>query len=135
MKNLLLFLLLTGSVFAAEVAPGISDADFKSMDAQVERAMQAYNAGNWKAFYADYAKMMAGIATEQAFKTLYTDNYKKKYGNYKSRKFNPAASSAASGMNAVVEYAAVFDKGPAKLQINFMKEGSSWKLQQVQVNK
>lgn len=134
MKYLLLLLLLTVPAFAKDIAPGISEADFKVMDAQVERAMAAYNAGNWKAFYADFAKMMAGIATEQAFTTLYVDNYKKKYGNYKSRKVNPAACSG-SPMNAVVEYNAQFDKGPAKLQINFFKDGSAWKLQQIQINK
>lgn len=134
MKYFLLLLLLTVPAFAKDVAPGITEADFKIMDAQVERAMAAYNAGNWQAFYADFAKMMAGIATEQSFKTLYVENYKKKYGNYKSRQVNPANCSGGP-MNAVVEYNAKFDKGPGKLQINFFKEGPAWKLQQIQINK
>ncbi len=134
MKKLILLLLLTVPALAADPFPGVTEAEFKTMNPQVDRAMAAYNKGDWKAFYADFAKMMAGIATEQAFKTLYTDMYKPKYGNYKSRKL-AASRSSGSPMNAVVSYDGVFDKGPAKIDINFIKEGSAWKLQQVQFNK
>ncbi len=33
----------------------------------LDKALTAYNAGDAKVFYTDFAKMMAAIATEQAY--------------------------------------------------------------------
>ena len=41
-----------------------------ALEATLDKAMKAYNAGDWKAFFADYAPSMSAIATEQTFKAL-----------------------------------------------------------------
>ena len=131
--SVLALLLLVVPSHAEEVAPGLSKEAFAKVDVMVDKAMVAYNANNWKAFFADYAKMMSGMATPTAFDSLYKNNYKKKWGNYKSKKLNPAKTSVTA-MNGVVVYDAVFDKGACQLDINIFEENGAWKLQQVQMN-
>jgi hypothetical protein len=66
------------SVAADKTAPA-------ALEASVDKALKAYNAGDWKAFFADYAQAMSALANEQTFKALYESAAKPQFGNYVSR--------------------------------------------------
>ena len=71
--------LLTGSAQAD--VPGVDKATLASLDKQVGKVMEGYNANNWKAFYASgWAQQTKAIQTEQTFNALYTNMYLKQYG-------------------------------------------------------
>lgn len=108
-----------------------------AMEAMVEKALAAYNKQDFKAFYADFAKSMEAIATEQAFQTMYVGMYMKDYGQYKSRELlKDKCSVADDSPVALLQYKAVFEKNPAiTIGVNFTKEGDAWKLMQIQFNK
>jgi len=113
-------------VFAADkTAPA-------ALETSVDKAMKAYNAGDWKAFFADYAQSMSAIATEQTFKALYESGAKPQFGNYVSRTLI-AGESSINDEAPLLVYKAKFAKGEAKLSVNFIKEGSAMKLMQVQI--
>jgi hypothetical protein len=123
-------LVFSPAVMAQEVAPGLSQDLFTSLDAVVSRTMAAYNAGDWKKFYADYAKQVAATETEGAFTALYTNMAKKTFGNFKSKSLIAKRSSFPGPVGLLV-YAAQMDKGKADLSVNFFKEGDTYKIQQV----
>jgi hypothetical protein len=116
----------------SQAVPGASEAEVKAMTAKVNSAMQGYNSKNHKAFYKDWAKQMAAIQTEQAFNSLYVNMYHKDYGAYKSGTVDPARSSF-SGMNGLLVYKATFAKKAGSLSVNWFKEGSEWRIQQIQL--
>jgi|GEM_PF-1464248 len=135
------------AIYAQDVVPttqpvvqaqgGDIPAELKPFDEMVNKALTAYNAEDFKAFYADYAKMMSGVATEQAFKSLYIDNYKTTFGKYVSRSFVKEQSSVPENAPvALIVYSGVFEKeSKVKISMNFTKEENSWKLMQVQFAK
>ena len=127
-------LTLTRPALGKELAPGLTEEEFKVLDAMVGQMVNAYNAGDWKAFYKNYAKAMSALATEQAFTTLYTNNYKKTFGDIKSRKLNTARTTMPTAMNGLIVYDVTCSKKNGILAVNWMKEGNDWKMQQVQLN-
>ena len=109
-----------------------SAADPKQLDAIVDKALQAYNANDAKAFFADYAKSVESIATPQTFDSMYRGLYFTQHGKYLSRKMNNSAS-VLTGDFLVVIYDPVFEKTKkVKLALNFAKEGTSYKIVQMQ---
>lgn len=124
---------LTGGAQAKELAPGLTEEMFKTLDPVVERLVKAYNEGNWKAFYADYAKAMSALATEQSFNSLYTNMYKKQFGTIKTRKLNTQRTTMPSEMNGLIVYDVTCSKKNGVLAVNWMKEDGKWKVQQVQL--
>ena len=129
---LVVFALFLGA--ASLQAQMLTEDQAKSLVPMVEKALQAYNAGDWKAFYTDFATMMAGIATEEAFKTLYVTNYMTNFGKYKSMTMIKEKSSL-NDVAPLLMFAAEFEKGKATVGVNFTKEGDAYKLMQVQINK
>ncbi len=124
--------LFTGSAQAD--VPGVDKATLASLDKQVGKVMEGYNANNWKAFYASgWAQQTKAIQTEQTFNALYTNMYLKQYGTLKNRKISESTSSFGP-MNAVLMYDADFSKKKGKLAVNWFKEGGAWKIQQLQVS-
>ncbi|HNV72102.1 MAG TPA: hypothetical protein PKO06_20515 [Candidatus Ozemobacteraceae bacterium] len=115
---------------AANLGFGIDEATFKTVDAMIEKALTAYNAQDPKAFYADFAKMMAAICTDQAFETLYKTTYMTTYGKYKSRTYKADASTLAEG-TGLFTYEAEFEKGKALIQVNITKEENALKIMQL----
>jgi hypothetical protein len=103
-----------------------------ALEATVDKAMKAYNASDWKAFFADYAQSMSAIATEQTFKALYESSAKPQFGNYVSRTLI-AGESSINDEAPLLVYKAKFAKGEAKLSVNFIKEGTAMKIMQVQI--
>jgi hypothetical protein len=130
-------------VFALLVAPMVFGQDapaeepMASFEKMADKALAAYNAQDWQAFYTDFASSMAGIATELAFSTLYTNMYMKEYGAYQSRSLIlDRCSIAPDSPVALVVYSGVFANNPkVDISINFIKEGETWKVMQIQFNK
>ncbi len=109
--------------------------DLKAFDAMVDKAMAAYNAEDSKAFYADFATMMAAICTPEAFKALYVDNYRQNFGDYASRTIIEAETVVAPGVpNGLLVYEAKFSKNEkVKLSVNLFQENNVWKIQQISI--
>jgi hypothetical protein len=105
-------------------------ADSKPLDAMVDKAMAGYNAGDAKVFYADYAKMMAAVATEAVFNAMYKSQ---PYGKYVSR--TPIkAETVLVGDSPLLVYQAEFEKNKkVKLSVNFTKEDGALKIMQIQI--
>lgn len=110
--------------------------DLKAIDAIVDKALAAFNSGDFKAFYADYSKSMSAVATEQAFKTLYVDMYMNTYGKYQSRTLlkDQSVLIPENPMPLAV-FEGVFEKNPkVKISVNFAKEEGGLKVIQIQFN-
>ncbi len=121
---------------AAPAGYGMEDdkpADMKAIDAIVSKAMKAYNDADYKKFFADYAKAMSVLATEQTFNALYKTGAMPTYGKFKSMKFIEKVS-VTKGDFLLINYEAEFEKKKAKLQVNFMKEDGVYRIQQLQIN-
>lgn len=125
-------LTLTRPVLGQELAPGLSEETFKNLDAMVENIVKSYNSNSWKPFFKDYARAMSALATEQTFNALYTNNFKKSFGDIKSRKLNTSRTSFPAE-NGVLIYDVTCSKKNGILAVNWMKEGGQWKVQQVQL--
>ncbi len=127
MKHLLTTLLV--SLFAAA---SLLAADMKALDAKVDAALAAYNAGDAKKFYADFSKSMEGITTPQVFEMLYAQGSKKQFGNYVSRQLIKG-ESVTDGDTLLLVYATKCEKNEkVKLSINVQKEGAEYRFVQVQ---
>ena len=112
---------------------GIDKAQLAALDAQVGKAMDAYNASDWKGFYGSgWADQMKALQTQQVFDALYKNGYLKQYGTLKSRKIIDSRSTF-SDMNGLIVYDAEFSKKKGTLAVNFFKEGGKYKFQQIQV--
>ena len=134
MKSNLTLLSLTA--FLALSMPCLHAADApKALDAMVEKAMTAYNAGDSKAFFADYAKMVEAIATPATFDALYKNGALKEHGKFVSRKLI-SADSVVDGETPLLVYEAKFEKSArVKLAVNFIQEEGKPKLMQVTIEK
>lgn len=116
--------LITGTIAPA--------ADLKTLETKVDAALAAYNAGDAKKFYADFAKSMAAIATPQVFDVLYTQGAKPQFGNYVSRELIKG-ESVTDGETLLLVYAAKCEKSDkVKLSINVQKEDGEYRFVQVQ---
>ena len=117
------------AAYAAE-----SEETLKIVEPLIEKALSAYNKDDSKTFYADYAKSMAGIATDQSFKALY-GGYKDQFGNYVSKKIVKARCSLKKTTPGLVSYDAEFEKNKAvRIDVNYLPEDGVLKLMQVQFN-
>ena len=133
MKTLVQTLLLV--CFTAIFVPALhaqAPVDPKPLEAIVDKALAGYNAGNATAFYADFAKMMASITTEQVFNSMYKGMYFTSYGKYVSR--TPIkAETVLLGDSPLLVYAAEFEKNKkVKISVNFTKEGGAFKIMAIQ---
>jgi hypothetical protein len=105
-------------------------ADQKSLDAVVDKALVGYNAGDAKVFFADYAKMMAAIATDAAFDAMYKSQ---PFGKYVSRQ-PIKAETVLAGDSPLLVYQAEFEKNKkVKISVNFTKEDGAFKVMQIQI--
>ncbi len=120
-------------ILASADVPGIGKPALAALDAQVGKAMEGYNASNWKTFYAaGWAEQTKAIQTPQTFDTLYKNMYLKQYGTLKSRKINESKSTF-SDMVGLIVYDAQFSSKKGTLAVNFFKENGKYKIQQLQV--
>jgi hypothetical protein len=119
--------LISNSAYSAHAAGA---ADSNALDATVDKAMAGYNAGDAKVFFADYAKMMAAVATEGTFNLMYKSQ---PYGKYVSR--TPIkAETVLLGDNPLLVYQAEFEKNKkVKISVNFTKEDGAFKVMQIQI--
>lgn len=107
----------------------------KVLDTKIDKLMQAYNDGDPKVFYADWATTMASICTPQIFQMMFVDGHMKTFGTYKSRKINEVETVVSNDApNGLLVYEAEFEKNAkAKLAINLFKENETWMIQQVTI--
>ena len=132
MKSLSIHLRLVAVLLSLLTLPfAARAADTKALEGTVDKALAAYNAGDSKAFFADYASAVASIATDQTFKSLYEGVYKNDIGTYVSKEPIPAESVTTGDMILLV-YQAKFSKADkVKLSVNFTKEGKDYKIMQI----
>jgi hypothetical protein len=133
MKTLFRILLfLCFAVCVSSAARAETPVDPKPLEAMLDKALAGYNAGNHTAFYADYAKSMAGIATEAVFNSMYRGMYLPTYGKYISR--TPIkAETVLLGDLPLLVYSAEFEKNKkVKISVNFTKEDGAFKIMQIQ---
>lgn len=112
---------------------GTDAALMADCEAKIDRAMQAYNAQDWQAFFKEYANMVSATSNEQTFQRLYVDRAHKNFGKYQSRTLMPARSTFATPVGLLV-YQAKFSEKPATLTVNFFNEDGHWKLQQIRID-
>lgn len=131
MKNTFIRILLalvctTLTAFAAD------DKLQAKLDTMVDNAMKGYNAADHKVFFADYTAAAAGITTPETYKALYEDMYKAKYGKFVSKAVIAGETSLNDDAPLVV-YKAKFEKGEAKLGVNFIKDEKGMKIMQISI--
>ncbi|RCK79074.1 MAG: hypothetical protein OZSIB_0416 [Candidatus Ozemobacter sibiricus] len=121
-------------------AQQIADEEtMKALEAMIDKALDAYNKQDWKAFYADFAPAMAAICTEQAFQTMYIGMYMNQFGQYKSRELikekTVVPANPADAPVGLLQYKAVFEKNAqVEIAVNITRDGNAWKLMQIQFN-
>jgi hypothetical protein len=113
-------------------AHGQGAADYKSLDTMVDKALAGYNASDSKVFFADYAKLVAAVATETTFNAMYKGAYLQTYGKYLSRQ-PIKAETVLEGNTPLLVYQAEFEKNKkVKISVNFFKEAGAFKVMQIQ---
>jgi hypothetical protein len=133
MKTLLHFLLIfCVAVCTISAVRAEAPVDSKPLDAMLDKALAGYNANDHTAFYGDFAKMMASIATQQVFNTMYRGMYFTTYGKYVTR--TPIKEQTVLlGDSPLLVYAAEFEKNKkVKISVNFIKEEGVFKIMQIQ---
>jgi ABC-type transporter MlaC component len=105
----------------------------KQLEPISNKALEAYNAGDQAAFFKDYAKAMAAIATPQIFDTMYKAQHMANLGKLLSKELSKSETVAMEGLETpLLVYSAKFEKNAnVKVAINFMKEEGAWKIMQV----
>src|SRR4030042_2544808 len=73
-------------------APADLDSFIAQYEPMVDRMLTGYNNEDYREFYHDFGEVMSSIATEEAFKNIYLDHYKEKYGNFQSKQLIPGMS-------------------------------------------
>ena len=132
MNTILRSLLFLGFIACAASVSAQKPVVLAPLEAKVEKALEAYNRGDHTAFYGDFAKMMASIATEQAFNTMHRGTYFTTYGKYQSRKLIKA-ETVAMGDTPLLVYAAEFEKNKrVKISVNFTTEEGVLRVMQIQ---
>lgn len=110
-------------------------ANVKDLETTIDGVMKAYNAGDWKAFFKDYAKDMSAIASEPTFNAMYGPTGAMgtgKYGKFVKRLELIKDQSVLEGENVLAQWRAEFAKvKKAKISVNFIKEDGKYKIQQV----
>lgn len=112
-------------------------ADPKQLTAQVEKLLAAYNKDDTKAFFADWSKSVAALATPQTYDALYKNMAKKDLGDYQPNTLTlRKEGSLLSGDFLVVYFEGKFAKDvPGLVSVNFQKEDGGYKFIQVQLSK
>jgi hypothetical protein len=104
----------------------------KAMLGCADRAMEAYNKEDAKAFFAEWASQTKPAQTENMFKTSYVEGYKKKFnGALKSKKLIADERSKYDKTAPVLIYEGEFEKRKTKIVLAYMKDGDTFKLMQV----
>ena len=111
------------------------DSTVKPLEAMLDKALAAYNAGDAKAFWADFATAMKAMATEPTFNMMYRDQHMKNLGKFVS-KAAIKAETVAEGEAPLLVHQAEFEKNKkVKISVNFMKQEGAFKLMQVKFDK
>jgi hypothetical protein len=133
LRRLVALLALVAGVATVHAAE--DKANVKDLEATIDAAMKAYNAGDWKAFFKDYSKDMSAIVSELSFNAMYGPTGVMgtgKYGKFVKRQELIKDQSVLEGANVLAHWHAEFAKvKKAKISVNFVKEDGKYKIQQV----
>jgi hypothetical protein len=119
--------------FSLRLAAEEGQVDLKPLVPMVENAMKGYNAHDHKVYFADFAKMVAPVTTEDWFKKFIVDGYFAKWnGKLLGLELDPKDErNVLKGPNLVVVFKAKFEKRESKIRACFMKEADAWKIQSI----
>ncbi|MCZ7646361.1 MAG: hypothetical protein M5U26_13930 [Planctomycetota bacterium] len=107
----------------------------KQLEPTVDKMLKAYNDEDHKTFNAEYAKMMAAVATEQTFKNIFINMYKKDFGNYASKELIKDQTVLQGEMPLLV-FQCKFEKNEkVKVSVNFTTEEGALKVMQIRFDK
>lgn len=135
MRTVFSVALLATALLAMNVRAADEKADSKALEEMADKALKGYNDGDWKVFYADYAKSMAALATEPVFKMMYQDQAMKNLGKYESKKLLDK-ETVVQGDTPLLVYEAKFEKAEkVKASFNFTKEDGKFKIMQIRFDK
>jgi hypothetical protein len=110
--------------------------DVKVLEANLEKALKAYNSDDSKGFWAEFCKAADPLKTKETFDALYTNGYKKLYGKLVKRGDLMKDKSVLDGEIGLARYNAEFEKGKKlEIDVNWVKEDKTIKFMQIQINK
>jgi hypothetical protein len=110
--------------------------DVKVLEANLDKALKAYNGDDAKAFWAEFCKAAEPLKTKETFDALYTNGYKKAYGKLVKRGDLMKEKSVLDGEIGLARYVAEFEKGKKlEIDVNWVKEDKTIKFMQIQINK
>ena len=115
------------------LADGPTAGQRADLEAKLDSAMKAYNAGEWRGFFENFSASAAPLATEAAFREVYLDKARANFGTYESREAGGAEAKFAGKVGLLV-YPARFSLKPAKLSVNLVQESNAWKFSQVRID-
>jgi hypothetical protein len=101
------------------------------MEPVLGRALAAYNAGNERAFLAEFASSAPGIHDPGVYRRLFGGVYKREFGTVTGKRLDRKGSVPDPDWGVLV-YDAAFQKHPkARLFANFVREHGMVKLMQI----
>jgi hypothetical protein len=129
--GLLALLLNRGLVMAGE-----DPIDVKALEKSLEKALKAYNDDDSKKFWEDFATSANALKTKEIYDALYSNGYKKMYGNFVKLGALIKDKSTLEGEVGLARYNAEFDKEKKiEVDVNWIKEDKKIKFIQIQINK
>jgi hypothetical protein len=115
---------------------GDDPIDTKALEKSVENALKAYNDDDSKKFWEDFATSVNALKTKETYDALYTNGYKKLYGNFVTLGELIKDKSTLEGDIGLARYKAEFDKDKKiEVDVNWVKEDKKIKFMQIQINK
>jgi hypothetical protein len=99
----------------------------------LERALVAYNAGNERAFLAEFASNAPGIRAEGAYRRLFEGYYKSEFGKFEGKRLDSRESVPDRDWGALLYDASFKKKSKSRLIANFIREDGAVKLMQIRI--
>jgi hypothetical protein len=143
------FLIFAGVAFAALLVTlvfrlkSLNDTEFVPVSATqqtgplvelepvLDRALVAYNAGNERAFLAEFASTAPGIRAEGAYRRLFDGIYKSEFGKFEGKRLDSKDSVPDRDWGALIYDAAFKKRAKSRLIANFIRENGVVKLMQI----
>ena len=97
----------------------------------LERALAAYNAGDERAFLAEFAGSAPGIRVAGAYRRLFEGVYKSEYGKFEGKRLDVKESAPDRDWGALAYDAAFQKHAKARIVANFIRENGAVKLMQI----
>jgi hypothetical protein len=107
--------------------------DVKALEKTVDRALKAYNDGDSKKFWSEFASRVDALKTKETFDALYTNGYKVMLGKFVARGSLVKEKSVLEGERGAVIWESQFEKSKkVRIEVNWEIESKEIKLIQMQ---